>query len=130
MRVLVTGSRDWPYPQVVHAELDRLMADHTQGRLIIVHGDCRAGADAYADQWAKANARYGVRVERHPAKWNEYGRAAGPIRNSYMVSLGAGLCLAFNYMGSKGTKDCINRASIAGIPIRALELDLVELKGK
>jgi hypothetical protein len=128
VRVLVTGSRDWPYPEVVEMELDRLLTSP----LIVVHGACPRGADLHADRWACEQERLGVyqvRPEAHPAKWNSYGKTAGPIRNQEMVNLGADLCLAFRYMGSKGTQDCVNRAHLAGIPVRMLELDLIELKG-
>lgn len=135
MRVLVTGSRDWPYRTVVAAELDKVLKAHPGihlgGQLIVVHGGAR-GADQAAEQWANEMSKLGFRVrgEKHPAEWDKHGKAAGPLRNQQMVDAGADLCLAFRYMGSKGTNDCVNRAGVAGIPIRLLELDLIELKGK
>lgn len=138
MRVLVTGSRDWPYSSVIERELNDLVLAHPlafmgDDTLTVVEGTCPTGADEYAYRWALRMATghpSNVESERHPAAWKTHGNAAGLIRNQEMVDAGADLCLAFRYMGSKGTMDCVNRASVAGIPIRMLELDLIELKGK
>jgi YspA, cpYpsA-related SLOG family len=130
MRVLVTGSRDWPYPEVVRRELGLVLSAHRHELFTVVHGACNTGVDYFADKWAKDFlTSFGVQCERHPADWDKYGKAAGPIRNQQMADLGADLCLAFRYMGSKGVQDCVNRAYLAGIPVRMLELDLIELKG-
>lgn len=89
MRVLVTGSRDWTEPSVI---FDALVGETATMIDVIVHGACPTGADAMADYWAKI---YGFRVERHPADWEKFGKAAGFKRNAEMVALGADVCLAF-----------------------------------
>jgi len=121
VRILVTGSRDWPYPEIVWQELNKFLAD--EGYLTVVHGDAD-GADSYAKIWVARTSfnRLGVRDERHPADWAKHGKAAGPIRNQEMVDLGADLCLAFSLNRSRGTADCLNRAAAAGIERRVLDL--------
>lgn len=80
---------------------------------VIVHGGAR-GADEIAGRVAES---FGLRTEVYPAKWNLYGKGAGPMRNQQMVDKGADLVLAFLMPGSKGTADCINRAKEAGLKV-------------
>jgi hypothetical protein len=110
-RVLVTGSRDWGDQGL----LGFVLASVAGSRLpdvTLVHGDCPTGADALADDWA---TQRGLKPERHPADWGRHGRAAGPIRNALMVSLGADVCLAFIKNASRGAIGCADLAEAAGI---------------
>ena len=131
-RVLVTGSRSWKNKSAVCDALDAqwLLAN---GQMIVVHGACPTGADAHAMQWCRSMERavaldngdsqcdcaahWVIVEERHPADWAAHGKAAGPIRNQQMVEAGADICLAFPLPGSKGTKDCMERARKAGIEV-------------
>lgn len=107
MRVLVTGSRDWPYPERVTDALNHV-GDVTE----VVHGGCPTGADEMAMQWC---LRHKVSMRIFPARWAEHGRAAGPIRNQQMVNAGADICLAFIWGGSKGASGTADMAEAAGI---------------
>lgn len=121
VRVLVTGSRNWPDDHTVEQALTTVLTEADPvDDFIVVHGACPTGADLYASRWARMPAKpgMGVREERHPAMWNIHGKAAGPMRNRHMVSLGADLCLAFILNDSRGTTDCAERARKAGIPVR------------
>lgn len=137
IRVMVTGGRF--YGDVGHAtyNLERgvlaAVLDHvititsthyaaTQQPIIpvLINGGA-PGADTRAAQhWAKRELPY-VTV---PARWNQHGRAAGPLRNAEMVSGGMfgadpmfvpDLCVAFP--GGRGTHDTKTRCKEAGIPI-------------
>lgn len=114
-RVLVTGSREWDDQESLRHILISISVAHPE--LVIVHGACPDGADAMADMWAQD---YEFPVERHPADWDGFGKAAGFIRNAEMVSLGADACLAFykRGAGNKGTDHCASQAEKAGIPVR------------
>lgn len=115
MRVLVTGGRDWTNANAIAAVFAVLRAGfHTEDEVTLVHG-AASGADHLAAQCA---ARMGWRVEPHPADWSHDGDAAGPIRNSRMIELGADICIAFPGPRSVGTWDCIRKAVAAGIPVR------------
>lgn len=114
MRILVTGSRDWDDEDAIYNALRELDWKHGYENLTLVHGACPTGADDIA----QAHAIFrGWRVERHPAKWFEYGKRAGFLRNAEMVSLGADLCLAFIKNGSRGATHTADLAEKAGIPV-------------
>jgi len=110
VRILVTGSRDWDDAVLIAAVLSDYPAYAT-----VVHGACPTGADHIADYVAQL---FHLQIERHPAEWNTYGKAAGFRRNAEMVNLGADVCLAFIKNNSKGATHTVNLAEQAGIPVR------------
>lgn len=92
-RILVTGSRTWTDRDTIRHALTGLWRKHGPN-ITLVHGHCPRGADTIAHQWALDNTRNRVTAEPHPADWQRFGRAAGHIRNTRMVRLGADICLA------------------------------------
>lgn len=79
-RVLICGSRDWTDPlpiQNVLRELDPIND-------VVIHGNAR-GADRVAGRLAQT---YRLRVEEYPADWKRLGKAAGPLRNRWMLDDG------------------------------------------
>ncbi|MGC0144305.1 DUF2493 domain-containing protein [Pseudactinotalea sp. Z1732] len=118
MRILVTGSRNWTDTHTLQAALDEALTQADDlAEVVLVHGDCPTGADRMA---ARYFDRLGLATEAHPADWGAHGRAAGPIRNAHMVSLGADLVLAFPLGASRGTWNCTRLAQRAGIPVRII----------
>ena len=124
-RVLVTGSRDWPTPDVVWSALNdtRLEALAAGRPLVVVHGACPRGADQHAAAWAAIARQFtaGVVEEQHPADWRPGGildRSAGFRRNAHMVQLGADVCLAFIHRESRGASHTARLAEQAGIAVR------------
>lgn len=122
MRVLVTGSRNYPDPKHVHTVLNLLYIHVNPGEVFtVVHGDCPTGADKFARSWCDTRAGHpDVIEERHPADWEKHGKKAGPLRNIYMVDLGADMVIAFPYGESRGTRHCMQAAEAAGIPVHIL----------
>ena len=115
MRLLVTGSRDWGDYLIVLRELTLLHRD--EGIEAVIHGNCR-GADKLAD---RAAGELGINRCPFPAKWERYGKIAGPIRNQQMLDEGHPdyvLALHDNFEESKGTKDMVERAQRARLPVR------------
>lgn len=112
MRILVTGSRDWVDWNVIN----RTLLEYAEATsLVIVHGACPTGADAFAQRWVEYQR---VTVERYPADWQRFGKSAGFRRNAEMVALGADVCLAFIRNHSRGATHTANLAAKAGIPVR------------
>lgn len=77
---------------------------------VIVSGGA-TGADAFGE-WAAFNL--GLKIEKYPAEWNNYGKAAGPMRNETMAKV-ADVCILFP--GGKGTDDMKKRAINHGLKI-------------
>lgn len=111
MKILVCGDRNWKNMGVIERELKKFPLG-----TIVIHGNAR-GADTLGGFVAD---RLGFKVISFPAKWNIYGRGAGPIRNQQMIDEGKPeLVLAFheNLMESRGTMDMVNRAERTGIKV-------------
>lgn len=110
--MLVCGSRDWQEADAIRTRLRGLVVEH--GRFLVIHGDCKTGADAFADH---AALMLGLDSDRYPADWKAYGRKAGPIRNLAMLDAGPDLVVAFQRNGSRGTQHTIDEARKRGIPV-------------
>ena len=118
---MVCGSRTWDDPLAV----DRAVADLATEfpEMTLVEGGAR-GADRMARGAAR---RLDVPVETHEADWQRYGRSAGPKRNKEMLELGADLVVAFldarrDREGTRGTRDMVERAERAGVPVRLVTM--------
>jgi predicted Rossmann-fold nucleotide-binding protein len=109
-RAIVCGGRKYKDSDAVRQAL----VEHTEEGAVIVTGGAM-GADALARRIG-LDLKRGHIIEEHDAKWERYGKAAGPVRNQEMVNLGADLCIAFP--GGKGTRDCVQRCLAAGIPVK------------
>lgn len=115
MKVLVTGAREWDDVETMVVTLRRFPRG-----TILVHGACR-GADVTC---AAVGEALGFTIRAYPADWDRFPRAAGPIRNSLMLTLEhlpdepIDVCLAFhnNITISRGTKDMKKKVEKAGIP--------------
>lgn len=120
MRVVITGCRHWNAYELAEQVVNRLLARYGPG-VIIVHG-AATGIDA---AFREACEALGVEHEPHPARWDEHGKRAGPIRNQEMVDAGAQMCIAFHraISASKGTRDCVRRALAAGIACYLIDGD-------
>lgn len=115
MRVLITGSRDWDDEDQIAVAIYYQAASKglLPHEVTVVEGEAR-GADKLSRKVAEDA---GMIVEPHPARWADFHKAAGPIRNQEMVDAGADVALAFYMAGSKGTRDCIERIKAAKIPL-------------
>lgn len=121
MRILCCGDRNWKAKRAVYFGIMYAINNNTKGAVVasdvtIIHGACR-GADTLAGEVA---IEEGMRILLYPAQWTKYGPAAGPIRNQQMLDEGKpDVVVAYHddLLTSKGTKDMIERASKAKLPI-------------
>ena len=116
--ILVTGSRDWIDYDTIYNTLKDYSSDK---QTLVITGDCR-GVDQLT---AKASKELCLETKIYPANWSLFGKRAGPIRNQKMVDeinnlTGEKIVLAFHDKidTSKGTIDCINKASKKGLYVR------------
>lgn len=78
----------------------------------LVEGDAK-GADRLAGCWAVEND---IPNKKYPADWKKHGKGAGPIRNQVMLDE-ENITLVVAFPGGDGTKDMIDRAKKAGLPV-------------
>ena len=111
MKVLICGDRNWTDSESIFRELIKFPKDTT-----VIEGEAR-GADTLGRIEAE---KLGFEVLKFPAKWKEYGRAAGSIRNRQMLDEGRpDRVLAFHHDigASKGTANMVRQARDRGIPV-------------
>jgi hypothetical protein len=109
MKVVVCGDRHWSdYSRILHILIQLPMGS------LIIQGGCR-GADRLA---VAAAEELGHRWKEILANWDLHGRAAGPIRNTEMLSENPDMVLAFhdNIEQSLGSRDTVRKARARGIP--------------
>lgn len=111
--LVVSGSRNYNNPNIIAKHLQSAL--QKQPNLVLVSGGAK-GADRLVQQWAANNHVPCLVV---PAKWHQFGKAAGPIRNNFMLAMGHGL-LAFPLASSKGTLSVIKSAKKLGLPTKVV----------
>ncbi|MFI1989091.1 SLOG family protein [Actinoplanes sp. NPDC020271] len=124
-RVLVCGSRRWPWPATVHAVLNRLATRYGE-HLVVIEG-AASGADRAAHQWC-LDRSLGARHRCHPVDWDAIRRSrpddwrrAGPERNTRML-LGERpqLIVAFHNAfdpARGGTSDMCLKGVLCAVPV-------------
>ena len=110
MKVLICGSRGYTDEDLMRRVFKKLIED---GMRTLITGGAR-GADRMAEKLA---TEFGIPNIVIPAKWNEYGKAAGVIRNSEMLKLEPDLVVAFFNGTTPGTRDMVKKASDAGVRV-------------
>ena len=109
MILLVTGGRNYSDRAAFHKAMAALPFHPS----IIIEGGA-GGADRMAREWAKVSGAHHATV---PALWDEYGKGAGPKRNTAMLLLKPDYCLAFP--GGRGTADMMRKCERAGVTVWA-----------
>ena len=123
LRILVCGGRHFENYDLLKNILDKVLKlkKLTSKDVEIVSGNAK-GADSLGEKWAKEN---GASLKIFPAKWKEYGKKAGPIRNKQMIDyitcFSDRLVVAFVSPHSKGTRNTISLAKKNNIPVIATE---------
>lgn len=113
-RVIIAGSRGFTAFEDLCAYCDKVLARKAQeGQIIILSGHCR-GVDLMGEEYAR---RRGYAVEVRPAEWQRYGLAAGPKRNKEMAAAAHALIAIWDGQ-SRGTRNMIDEARAAGLPVR------------
>jgi predicted Rossmann fold nucleotide-binding protein DprA/Smf involved in DNA uptake len=110
-KVLICGNRTWTDWEPIY-EYVRALSEDT----IVVQGGAR-GADHIAAALAQD---FALEVRTYPANWKKFGKRAGVLRNAEMLEKEhPDLVVAFtrNLATSKGTRDMVERARRAGIPV-------------
>ena len=115
-RALICGSRFFTDIDAIRALVDTFSPD-----TVVIHG-AAPGADTYAGVCAR---QAGLEVESYPADWDQYGKAAGTIRNTQMLVEGRP-DIVYAFPGgplneTKGTKNMVKQAREAGVEVEVFE---------
>ena len=111
MRVIIAGSRSFDDYQTLCNRLTVLYGVGAQAVSQVISGACLEGADQLGEKWAAENK---IPTTLYPADWDQYGKAAGFIRNREMATL-ADVLVAFWDGSSPGTKNLIDCALKRGL---------------
>lgn len=103
MKLIIAGSRGYGKARALEL-VTRAMEDIRRPSLVI-SGTAR-GIDQAGEEWAAA---VGLPVERVPADWERYGRAAGPLRNALMAEMADALLLIWDG-ASRGSASMLKEA--------------------
>lgn len=109
-RVLCCGGRNFDNYNFVIIVLDRLR--EMFGDFVVIQGGAK-GADDLCALWARSKGLPVITVE---ANWSFYQKAAGAIRNQWMLDF----CLptyAVAFPGGKGTSDMIEKCKSNGLTV-------------
>lgn len=101
-KVVICGCRDF-YNYDFLKEKCLYYLQNKMPNVLVISG-AASGVDTLGEQFAN---EFGLKIERHPADWNRYGKRAGPIRNEEMVKICDGV-IAFWDGQSRGTKTTID----------------------
>lgn len=126
----VTGSRNG-YPwhrRLMHKQLDLITRGYDKVELRV--GDCQTGFDLFATEWAEAHDHKCVIFE---ARWDKYGKLAGPIRNQNLVDSFYELEVEHAFLGfpirelpCKGTRGCLKLAEESDLMLVEFGMGLLE----
>lgn len=120
MRVLVSGSRDWPSTDLeVTARgwlLNRIneLPDDT----VVIHGGA-TGVDRIAGELATRRGLFVASVSVGPQHYKRHGRKAPILRNRAMLDLlqAGDVVIAAQYAGSRGTQYTVDEARRRGFEV-------------
>ena len=113
-RVIIAGTRTFDDYGMLCRSADYWLSEkRTKRRIVIVSGAAK-GADALGERYARER---GYKLQRYPANWEKYGRAAGPIRNEIMAQ-NADALIAYWDGRSHGTWNMIELARNYGLKVR------------
>lgn len=110
MKVLCCGGRNFNDYAFVCSHMNALRAKF--GDFAVIHGGAK-GADSLAELWAKTKGIPTIAVE---ANWQFYDKAAGSLRNQWMLDFcEPNYVVAFP--GGVGTRNMISKSKLKGITV-------------
>ena len=113
-RIVVCGGSKFDDYSLLESSLNRIFKEYSNDTIEIVSGHAK-GADSFGERYANG---HNLKCTIFEANWKQYGRAAGPIRNSQMLEYAKQenpMVIAFWDGESRGTKDTLTKAQIFGI---------------
>lgn len=120
MRIAFSGGREYADQFTV---LSIIVFLRRRGMSVICHGACPRGLDRLVDEIGSAFVKP-ESLKRYPADWNRHKRAAGHVRNLFMLKdFRPDFLVAFP--GGPGTANCVQNAKKLNIPVVQITGDRV-----
>ena len=116
-RLVVCGCRDFSDYKLLSKEIDSFLKNIVNNRSVTIVSGGANGADKLGERYAH---EHGLKVDLHPALWEQFGKAAGVRRNQEMANISDAV-IAFWDGESRGTKNMIDRAREASIPCKVVQ---------
>lgn len=113
-RVVIAGCRDYTNYDEAKKYIDFCISNIRKKYEIVIVSGCASGADALGEKYANEN---GLKIEKHLANWEKYGRSAGPRRNKQMAEV-SDYVICFWDEKSKGTRSMIDYSIKLDKPIK------------
>lgn len=111
--VVVTGGRNFADYDLVRLTLDDVVERYDVNCL--VQGGA-SGADALAKKYRRLDAKRPLAMCEAKPNWKLHGKAAGPIRNRWMLENWKPLVVVA-FPGGRGTADCVRQARELGLTV-------------
>lgn len=123
-RIIIAGCRDFNDYDLLKKIVDEYIANINDLDITIISGMAK-GADQLGERYAYENH---IAVKVFPARWDWYGRAAGPKRNEEMAEFAShlgcdGHLIAFWDGKSRGTKSMIQLARSKGLTVKVVQYE-------
>lgn len=118
MKVIIAGSRYFEADKIYETVVEAVMLSGFE-ITEVVSGAAR-GVDEAGELYAEANQ---LKCTKFEADWEQYKRAAGPIRNNLMAEYADALIAIPDNRAYSGTKNMIERMRVLGKPVYILEID-------
>ncbi len=115
-KVIIAGSRNFADYEKLKSACDNILPSQYSEPSITILSGTSLGSDSLGERYAHER---GYALQRHPADWKKYGKAAGPIRNRQMAE-NADVLIAFWNGRSKGTKNMIETAKKLGLIVETI----------
>ena len=115
LKILVCGGRNLHNVSLVYNTLNDVSLAWDE--ICIAQGGCKTGGDKFARDWARSKGHPLITMD---ANWSVYDKAAGPIRNQWMLDwIKPDLVLAFP--GGRGTADMVAKAKSLGLWVKEIK---------
>ena len=119
-QIIIAGGRDFNDYTLLKNSCDKILslAISAGDEIEIISGTAK-GADSLGERYAKEK---GFKLTKFPAKWDEFGKRAGYIRNKEMADYAGekNALIAFWNKSSRGTKHMIDIAKNKNMHIRII----------
>lgn len=117
-RLVIAGCRDYNDYFILSKEVDEYIKELDENHLVIIVSGGAGGADALGEKFAQI---HNLPIEKYPAEWKKYGKAAGPRRNSEMARIADGVIVFWDGK-SRGTQNMITCAKKENKPCKIIKI--------